>query len=66
MVMVSNELVDMVVKAPKKPTPNNKAWSSEITCVKAAEATTPRRKDPTKLTLNVAQGNEEVGTVSLM
>jgi hypothetical protein len=64
--MVSTEKVDMVVNAPKNPTPNNSAWLSEITCVRVAAATTPRRNEPTKLTLNVAQGNDEEGNVSLM
>ena len=59
-------VVDMVVKAPKKPTPNNSAWLSEINWASAAEATTPSMNEPIKLTLNVAQGNDEVGNVSLM
>ena len=54
---MSNENADFVVKAPIIPVPKNNARSEEIKFCDVLRAIIPSRKDPTKLTVIVANGN---------
>ena len=60
---VSNENVDIVVKAPSNPTPRNSVASLETRLLIAITDNIPSANDPTTFTINVDQGNSLLAMV---
>ncbi len=53
--------VEKVVKAPKKPTPNNKRSGAPSLYVERKESIKPKPNEPSKLTKTIAIGKGGVG-----